>query len=250
MSRHRFFAEGPLDASGVVPLDAADSHHLRHVLRLQPGEEIVVVADGVGRVVRITAIGPAITGEVVGELPADAVPRVMLVQGLAKGEKTDTIVRQATELGVSCIVPLQAARSVVRLDSAKAATRTDRWRRIAAEAAKQSQRLDVPAVTPPVGISDVVGICGADLVCVCQEEDTSRPGIAEAIDAAAVPADGTVAVVVGPEGGLTPEEVAVLEDAGAVRVTLGPTVLRTETAGVVAVALALHARGGLGAPRG
>lgn len=249
MSRHRFFAEGPLDAAGVLPLAVADRHHLRHVLRLAPGEEVVLVAGGVARVVRLDTVEPEITGEAIGVIAPESVPPVTLVQGLAKGDRMDTIVRQATELGVARIVPLAAARSLVRLDAQKADARVARWQRIAAEAAKQSQRPDVPVVTAPVGIDGVIAACEAEFVLVCQEEDTARPGVDEAIARAVPPVGAAVAVVVGPEGGLTPEEVGTLEAAGAVRVTLGPTVLRTETAGVVATALVIHARGGLGARR-
>ena len=248
MSLHRFFSEEPLpESDGVLPLAEADIHHLRDVLRLAPGDEIVVVAAGAARVVRLTQVGEAVRGVVLAEVPAPALPRVTLVQALVKGEKMDTVIRQTTELGVTRVVPFDAERSVVRLDAAKADSRAARWRRVAAEAAKQSQRTDIPEVTTPVPAAEVPGILTADVVLVCWEEEGAALGIGDALSAAGAGAGTSVAVIVGPEGGLTPGEVSHFRSEGARVVSLGPTVLRTETAGVVATALALYELGGLGA---
>ncbi|MBN1192379.1 MAG: 16S rRNA (uracil(1498)-N(3))-methyltransferase [Coriobacteriia bacterium] len=253
MTLPRFFAQVPsshsgweLGDAGVLPLSGEDVHHLRDVIRLEPGEEIVMVSGGRGRIVRLTEVGERVSGAVVGELPAPQLPRVTLVQGLAKGEKMDAVIRQVTEIGVSRVVPFAAARSVVKLDPARAVARAERWRRIAAEAAKQSQRANVPTVTDPVEASGLPGLLEGSLVLVCWEEATGLPGIGEALQLLASERDTDVAVVVGPEGGLTAEEVADLESIGARAVSLGETVLRTETAGVVASALAIYSCGGLG----
>lgn len=251
MALHRFFAEGPMPAQGVIPLSAGALHHLRDVLRLDTGAEIIVVHDGIAVRSRLTAVGETTAeGETLETLPARHLPRVTLVQGLAKGQKMDDVVRQATEIGVSRIVPFAAERSVVKLDAARAGARTERWRRIAAEAAQQSQRADIPQVHDVVPTAALPDVLAGSIIVVCWEDaGTAAEGIAEAIELLA-PAPATeVAVVVGPEGGLTAGEVALLEEAGAVAVSLGATVLRTETAGVVAAALAIHARGGLGAHR-
>ena len=138
----------------------------------------------------------------------------------------------------------------MRLDPARAAARVERWRRIAAEAAKQSQQPAVPVVEPVTTSTALMDTLEDALVLVCWEDASGAYGIAEAIERHA-PDDGTeCAVVVGPEGGLTAAEVGMFTRAGAVAVTLGPTILRTETAGIVGAALAIHARGGLGAHRG
>ncbi len=248
MTLHRFFANGPLHAEhGVVPLTDADAHHLRDVLRLTAGDEVVLAHSGRVVRVRLTQVGESITGEVVDDLPAPCIPPVTLVQGLAKGDKFDDVVRHATELGVSRFVPLAAARSVVRLDTAKASARVARWQRIAGEAAKQSQQSVVPIVEQVTSIDSLAEVLGGALVLVCWEDAVDAPGIEEAIARYTSGPDVECAVIVGPEGGLTAAEVDALERAGAVVVTLGPSVLRTETAGIVAAALALHARGGLGA---
>lgn len=247
MTLHRFFAEGragDLQAEAVpLPLSAEDTHHLRDVLRLAPGDEIALVVSGRVLRVRLTLVGHEVSGEVLEEMPAPHLPHVTLVQGLVKGEKMDQIVRQATELGVSRIVPLDAERSVVRLEGAKASARTERWRRIATEAAKQSQRADVPLVAEVAAVQSLEALLGEARVLVCWEDSSSAPGIGEALRGV----EGEVAVVVGPEGGLTAHEVASLQAAGAVVVSLGETILRTETAGVVACALVLYELGGLGA---
>lgn len=230
----------------VLPLGESDIHHLRDVLRLDSGDEIILAGDGRAVRVKLIAVGERVLGRAAEELPAVRLPRVTLAQGLAKGEKMDDIVRQTTELGVFRIVPFAAERSIVRLEGSKAAARTARWRRVAAEAAKQSQRADVPHVTDIVRATGLPAALAGSLVLVCWEEAADAPGIAEAIAAAAPGTEDDVAVVIGPEGGLTADEVSSLTAAGATVCSLGETVLRTETAGVVATALALAARGALG----
>lgn len=250
MSAHRFFLEGPLEpGTAPLPLSAADRHHIRDVLRLQPDEEIVAVTPAAEAFrVRLVSLAPdAVEGQVVGPVDAPDVPRVWLVQGLAKGEKMDLVVRMATELGVERIVPLSTSRSVVRLDQARASSRVERLQRIAESAAKQAQLSRVPQVAPLASVGDLhEALEGAALTLLAWEDAGGAPSIAAAVRAAAVAADTPVAVIVGPEGGFAPEEVALLEGRGARVVTLGQTVLRTETAGVVAAALVLAARGGLG----
>lgn len=247
MTLHRFFAEGPLpQGAGPLQLSVRDTHHLRAVLRLAPGDEIAVVYGGRAARVRLTDVTEEVTGEVLGELPVADVQRVTLVQGLAKGEKMDNIIRHATELGVRRFVPLAAERSVVRLDAAKARARVERWRRIGTEAAKQSQQAVVPTVEPVAHPGDLPALLEGALVLVCWEDATDVQGIAAAIAGSDV-AGREVALIVGPEGGLTSGEVDTLVRHGAITVTLGATVLRTETAAIVASALAIHALGGLGA---
>lgn len=249
MGAHRFFLEAPLSPEGVLQLSAADLHHLRDVLRLAVGDEIVAVGpDGDASLVRLTMVSAEEVRGVVREpVEAPRVPRVWLVQGLAKGEKMDLVVRMTTELGCERIVPLMTSRSVVRLDAGKASARIERWQRIAAGAAKQAQLARVPEVAPLADIAGVMGaLAGADLVLVAWEDASGAPGTAAAIADAGLSAEAAVAIIIGPEGGFSAEEIAHLRSEGAQVVSLGDTVLRTETAGVVATALVLAARGGLG----
>jgi len=252
MSAHRFFLTGLVPDGGPLPLTAEDAHHLRTVLRLAVGDEIVVVGtDGRAALVRLSVVGEQTEGEILAEIPAPVLPHVTLVQGICKGEKMDLVVRQATELGVERVVPLQSARGVVRLDDAKREARRERWQRIAAEASKQSQQVRVPVIAP---VTDLVELEAAlaefTHTLVCWEE-ASGVGVGDALsDLGATTADA-IAVIVGPEGGFSAEEVDTLVAWGATPVSLGETVLRTETAGTVASALVIYTLGGLGgAPRG
>lgn len=257
MALHRFFAAGHMpaaadaadDGSVTLPLAPADVHHLRDVLRLGPGDEIVLAGDGRAERVLLTEVSSQVHGMCSGVVTAAWLPRVTLVQGLAKGDKMDDIVRQTTELGVSRVIPFVAERSVVRLDSDKAAARAERWRRVAEEAAKQSQRVGVPLISPIVRLASLPSLLVGSAVLVCWEEAGGAAGVGAALAALAPSDDQDVAVVVGPEGGLTGYEAHSLQATGGALVSLGGTILRTETAGVVATALALYERGGLGARR-
>jgi 16S rRNA (uracil1498-N3)-methyltransferase len=157
-------------------------------------------------------------------------------------------IQKATELGVSEIWPLLAARCVVRLDDERVSKRAERWRRIAEEAAKQAQRESVPIVLEPMTIADLAAQAGRfDVVLVPWEEASSGGlGIGPALDAAGATPITSVLLVIGPEGGLEESEVSLLEAAGGVVTTLGDTVLRTETAAIVASALVLYELGALG----
>lgn len=247
---HRFFLSGPVADGTPLPLDEAGLHHLRTVLRITPGETIAVVEpDGRALAIVLTEVsGAGAFGLVRQTLESPVVPRVVLVQGLAKGERMDLVVRQTAELGVERIVPFAAERSVVRLDARKAEARAERWRRIALEAAQQSQQTRVPEVSTLVDMAGLVEwLAACSLILVAWEAAEHAPSIPALIAAREAEADSITAVVVGPEGGLTAGEVGALEDAGAETVSLGPTILRTETAAVVAVALtmtALSDRGG------
>jgi 16S rRNA (uracil1498-N3)-methyltransferase len=246
MTLHRFFSVERVPESGPIPLADSDVRHARDVLRLTPGDEIIVVDSTAASIVRLTRVGEVIEGERAGFACSPTIPRVVLAQGLAKGEKMDGVIRRVTELGVSRIVPFASVRSVVRLDADKAAARVERWGRIAAAAAKQAQLAVIPTIEQVTPLAELISLLGDALVLVCWEDATAE-GVAEAITRLGPPAERAVAVVVGPEGGLTEDEVGILVAGGAEVVSLGPTTLRTETAGVVASVLALAARGGLGA---
>jgi 16S rRNA (uracil1498-N3)-methyltransferase len=259
VSLHRFFATGPLpehaESDVTLPLDARDIHHLVHVLRIRDTDRITLAGtDGREAEVALTHVG---ADEVRGDIEEPGArppgPRVTLVQALTKRERMELVVQKATELGVAEIVPVVTARTIVKLDEGKASRRAERWQRIAEEAAKQSQRSTVPPVREPIAFGDLTALFSRfDAVLVPWEEAAgSAPGIGEALRRAGVGSEGSVAVVIGPEGGFEEGEVALLVARGAVTVSLGDTILRTETAGIVAVALTAYELGGLGnrAPR-
>jgi 16S rRNA (uracil1498-N3)-methyltransferase len=156
------------------------------------------------------------------------------VQALPKGDRADLAVETLTEVGVDRIVPWDAARSVTRWRDERAARALERWRTTAREAAKQSRRTWWPEVTPLAGTDAVATLAATASPALVLHEDAAAP-----IADVSVPGDGDVLLVVGPEGGVAPEELAAFAAAGARAVHLGPTVLRTSTAGAVAVGVLL-----------
>lgn len=243
------FFVGPEAVQGErVVLDAEDSHHLLRVLRARPGEPFAAVAGAtVYRAVLAGAEGGRAVGQIVGAQPGAGEPPVYitLYQGLTKGDKLEFIVQKATELGAAAVVPVRCQRAVVQLDAARAAERVTRWQRIAREAAQQCRRGAVPVVGPVLDWAPAAGAAQQhDLALVLWEEATGGTGLRAAL--AAAPAARRIALYVGPEGGLTAPEVAAATAAGAVTVHLGPRILRTETAGLAALAAILFERGDLG----
>ena len=222
-------------------LGPAEWHYLRDVLRLAAGAPLEVF-DGEGGV--HDAVIPAQGGALVlgprREAPAPGAT-VWLAFAPPRGDRADLVVQKATELGVSRLVPFEAERSVVRLDEQRGAARAGRWRRIAAEAARQCGRADVPEVSAPGRLSAALAAAPASYRIVAFHEGGGEP-LAGALDPAA---PGHLAVV-GPEGGFTGAEVEVCLAAGARLATLGPRILRAETAALAAAALLQHRLGDLG----
>ncbi|WJL95672.1 16S rRNA (uracil(1498)-N(3))-methyltransferase [Microbacterium sp. ET2] len=224
---------------GVVTLTGAEAKHAATVRRVRVGES-VTVGDGAGAWLEgvcesVSAASVAVRVSTRSQIAAP-VPRVILVQALAKGDRDELAVQAATELGVDEIIPWQAARSISRWDATKAAKGRQRWQTIAREAAKQAHRPWVPEVSDPVTTTAVAGRARRDLVVVLE------PTASERLSALAA-SDRDLLLVVGPEGGITPEELTLLHGAGATLRRLGDSVLRTSTAGPAAIALVSGALG-------
>ena len=223
-----------VDVGAPVSVEGSEAHHAVAVRRLAVGEP-VQLTDGAGRIAEceVTATGRARLDVVVrsiSSVPAQ-LPEVVVVQALPKGDRGELAVEVLTEIGVARIVPWAAARSVAVWRGDRAAKSLARWRATAREAAKQARRAWFPEVTPLASTDEVAAlIAGAPLALVLHEEAT-EPLPVELPD--------RLVLVVGPEGGLTPEELAAFADAGARTVRLGAEVLRTSTAGVAAVAALL-----------
>lgn len=257
MSSHRFFLQTPLPASGDRPaplgLSPSDRRHLSTVLRACEGDELIVVEPG-GDVWRMRVTTVAEDAVEASRLERVDVPpplRLTLIQGMAKSAKVDLVVEKAVELNVEAVIPVLTERAVVRLDDERRKARGERLRRVAMAAAKQSQRASVPRVSDPIAFDEVVqSLDSFDATLVLWEGSAvTAPGIGEALDELGVTSTSKVALVVGPEGGLSAEEVYALESAGARAVTLGETILRSETAGIAATALCIYELGGLGGRR-
>lgn len=234
------FLVDPARLAGVrvgssVLLDGAEGRHAATVRRIGPGES-VLLSDGQGT--RVTAsvasAGKAELELVVTALEQDPEPavRFVLVQALAKADRDDQAIESATELGVDEVVPWQASRSVVVWRGERGAKALRKWQSVVSAAAKQSRRSRVPLVAQPVGQRELVERIRSSALALVLHEDATAP-----LAGHGIPAVGDVLVVVGPEGGITSDELAAFEAAGAQAVRLGSSVLRSSSAGPAALAV-------------
>ncbi|MEV6010010.1 16S rRNA (uracil(1498)-N(3))-methyltransferase [Streptomyces sp. NPDC051976] len=221
-----------------ITVTGPEGRHAVSVRRLEPGEDIVLT-DGTGRGaygVVAAVSGKDVLDVDVREVRAEPEPgvRITVVQALPKGDRGELAVETMTEVGVDAVVPWAAARCVTQWRGDRGAKSLAKWRATAREAAKQARRLRFPSVAELMTTRQVAALLAeADFAGVLHEEGSS------ALAAAPLPASGSVVLVVGPEGGVAPEELAAFAAAGAPPYRLGPTVLRTSTAGVAAGALLL-----------
>lgn len=233
-ARRRFFVSPRAMTSDPVVFASREAHHIATVLRLRPGAKVVVF-DGrcEAEVDLVTVTEHRVEGRLAEVPRASARPLdLALAQGIARGPKMDLIVRVGTEVGLTAVFPVVTARSLPN----PGGPRLDRWRRIAREAARQSGRADVPEIHPAAPLHDAIAALGAvDLLLVPWENEHRVIG-----EVIAGRGYSSIAVLVGPEGGLTEEEVALARRAGGETVSLGPLILRTETAGLVAAAMVLY----------
>jgi 16S rRNA (uracil1498-N3)-methyltransferase len=220
--------------------------YVRDVLRLRAGDPIELF-DGEGhawpsKLERFVDDGAIVSLGARIERPFTGV-RVTLLQGLAKADKLELVVQKAVELGASALVPVAMERSVVKLDAKKAADRAERWQKIADEAARQSTRADTMRVEPVQPLAGVLGKARkTGEIRIVLDEDEKAKRLREVLGAR----DAEYVVLIGPEGGITREEIDLAKRAGFVPVTLGPRVLRTETAGLAVLSILQHVLGDLG----
>lgn len=222
----------PLGGSAV--LDGPEGRHAATVRRLREGEELVL-SDGSGEQVRCVvdevakdSLRLAVLERWVVPEPA---PRVVLAQALVKGDRGELAVELATEAGVDAVLPWKAARCVTKWeDGPRGAKALARWRSTAREAAKQARRARVPSIGEPVSTAALAKLVGTSAAALVLHESAKSP-----LSSVELPASGDVLLVVGPEGGITDQELATLTGAGAQVVRLGPTVLRASTAAAVAL---------------
>ncbi len=222
------------EVGSLVELDGPEGKHAVQVRRMREGEAIQL-SDGKGLRVRGTVAelsGSTLKLQVVEVIREDLPARqITLVQALAKGDRDELAIQAATELGAMGIIPWQASRSISRWDGPKIAKGQARWQQIVSEAAKQSLRAYTPEVKNIVDTKELAGLVPSfDLVLVLDTSATAT--VAEA----GIPSSGTIALVVGPEGGIEQSELDALQAAGAKLVSLGANVLRTSTAGPALIA--------------
>ncbi|MFE4591610.1 16S rRNA (uracil(1498)-N(3))-methyltransferase [Streptomyces laurentii] len=239
------FVVDTLPDTRLYVLDGPEGRHAVSVKRLQPGED-VVLTDGRGRwldgVVRAVEGKDRLTVETSAphEDPTPA-PSITVVQALPKGDRGELAVETMTETGVDAIVPWAASRCITQWKGDRGLKALGKWRTTAREAGKQSRRTRFPEVADLMTSKQVAALLAtADFAAVLHEDRDHPSG---ALATAELPREGTIVLVVGPEGGVSPEELALFEAAGARPYRLGPSVLRTSTAGTAAVALVLGRTG-------
>ena len=248
MKRPRFFLQADLTDGNNYRLDDSDARHIRDVLRMRAGEEIVL-SDGAGKsfAAVLDVVGRSGVSCVVKGLLSEAVssyPRITLVQGLPKGDKMDLIVQKGTELGLYGIIPLLSERVVVKLTEEKLFKRRERWQRIATEAAKQCRRTDVPLIGSPRAWPEALEELPQTAVALLPWEDEETETLKSFLRERHSPPE--IFFFIGPEGGFSSSEVEEARKYGVRTVGLGPRILRTETAGIAVAAMLLFQWSDLG----
>lgn len=235
MRNPRIYTSEALHSGQTVTLDDSAAHHVGKVLRMQPGQSLILFnGDGTNYPAELDIVGKKeVTARVLGQEPGTCEPslRIVLGQVISKGDRMDYAVQKSTELGVHTIVPLTSTRCDVRLKGDREEKRIRHWQQVAISAAEQCGRATVPVIAPLVSVNDwIEQDHGCDLGLVLHHRTGPE------LDQLAPPRQG-VALLIGPEGGLTEEEIAQAEARGFQPTAMGPRVLRTETAPVAAITL-------------
>lgn len=239
----RFYAPDLVEGANLVDLPEDESRHLSRVLRLGPGDEVVVF-DGRGReyrarverssrgVVRVRVI------ETMTPTP-EPIVALTLVQSVLKGDHMDDVIRDAVMMGVIAIQPIVTARTQVSLSALKRGAAVERWRRVAVASAKQCRRAVVPAIGGPIGFDEVLGRGPTDeRLCLMLVEPSARPAVPHGADALRrLPHPARAEILVGPEGGWTDAEIDDAVTAGCVLLTLGRSTLRADAVPIVALSV-------------
>lgn len=238
MRQSRIFTPQPLHGQTTLVLEGSAGHYLARVLRLSKDDTITLFnGDGADYAAVISEIrSQRVTVRITGStMPATESPlRITLAQAVCRGERMDYVLQKATELGVACFQPLISQRVEVRLDAARQEKRMQHWQGVVTSACEQSGRAVVPEVKKPLSLAGWLDAADFPFSLVLD------PLAGDRLSGVAIEGD-SVAVLVGPEGGFTDEELKAAREKGVLAVSLGPRVLRTETAGPAAVAV-LQAR--------
>lgn len=232
----------------LIVIDASDAHYLINVLRLEEQDNLIIF-DGKGTeyLVEIIKINNNQVEGLIKETNlsgSDTGINVSLIQSIAKGDKMDYIIQKCTEIGVNKIIPVITERTIVKLDEKKKKTRKQRWQKIAIEAAKQSKRTIVPEISEVLTFEQLIEEIPENektLVLWEEEKETKLKDYLKEQENIK-----NINIIIGPEGGLSPKEVKQLLDKGVQSASLGSKILRTETAGLVALTIVLYELGDLG----
>ncbi|MDD3653938.1 MAG: 16S rRNA (uracil(1498)-N(3))-methyltransferase [Desulfotomaculaceae bacterium] len=244
----RFFFSVEQIEDGKIYLNKSDVIHVKRVLRLRPGENLVLM-DGRGKTYLAIIekfIAGAVVCDIIREIPSSTASplRITLVQGIPKGNKMELIIQKGTELGVNLVIPLLCERTVVKLDEDKIPKRLERWQKIALEAAKQCRRSDVPKISRPKSWDEMLCALPPGAVAMIPWEEefvySVKDFCLQHLELA------SIYIFIGPEGGFTREEVERARLYGVCPVTLGPRILRTETASMAVLTMVQYQWGDLG----
>ncbi len=247
-SAPRLFVDRPLAAGAEITLGDDAARHVGRVLRCRPGDALTLFdgsgAEFAGSLASVGRRGVVIRLAERRDVSVESSLGITLIQGVARGDRMDTVVQKATELGVRRIVPLLSEFSVVRLDAERAEKRRQHWQRVAASACEQCGRNVLPSIDPPVSLPELLAAAipaNAARLLLLPSAPTALPAAADG--------PGAVELLVGPEGGLSDDEIELATSRGYRPVSLGPRILRTETAAIAALTVAQALWGDLGAAR-
>ena len=241
---YRFFCEKSQIADGKVSITGEDVRHIRNVLRMRPGEMLLVsCGDEWEYTCRIASLSEdEVRADIIdAQKPGKELPsRITLFQCLPKGDKMETVIQKAVELGAAEIVPVASKRCVVKLDGKKAAARVTRWNAIAESAAKQAKRMIISEVHEILSFREALQYAQIpDSVLLIPYENAEGMQKTRTLLSAIAPGR-PVAVLIGPEGGFDEAEVEEAERAGFQTITLGKRILRTETAGMTVLSILMY----------
>lgn len=241
---HRFFVEEPAMGANSITITGGDVNHIKNVLRMSVGDKICVINGQNNKeyYCEITALGSNTVDTRICEIresDQELANEIVLFQGLPKSDKMELIIQKAVELGVHTIVPVSTDRTVVKLDAKKEANKRKRWMSISESAAKQSGRLRIPEVTQVVSFKEALEMAGKmDVRLIPYELAEGMEKTREVMSG--IQPGQSVAVFIGPEGGFESSEIEKAREIGVQSITLGKRILRTETAGLVTLAMLVY----------
>ena len=234
---HRFYADPDRSDEQRFVLTPEDARHALKVLRMRVGDDAEIIF----RESRFHAVLDRIAEDRVELFPRSSLPSteprlaVTLFQGIPKGDKMDWVIQKNVEMGITRIVPVEFSRCVVRFSGAEAAKKQERWQKIAREAGKQSGRCRIPEVAAPVSVSSLPGLFSSCEQVAVPWEECTQGGPLSYVQRH--PSLSSLGIVIGPEGGIAPEEIDLFRSCGCETLTLGKRILRTETAGLAALSV-------------
>lgn len=237
----RYFIDERPSEIGEYTIKGENARHISKVMRMTAGEEIIIVQNGIAFICELVSVGQEVMAKKTGvTVPSPEMPiKVDIACGLPKGDKLELIAQKGTELGMHTLIPFAAQRSIVKWDEKKGDKKTERLQKIAQEAAEQSHRTHVPAIKSPITFKELLAsIPHYDAVFIADEEDAKRDERTRFADKLKMLNDHqkkSILCIFGPEGGISRKESEALVAAGAVTMSLGPRILRAETAPLYAL---------------